>query len=169
MVQPSEPNGSTYMHMGDPSERVAALTLEDSALQNGRASARPPVAGQALPPVSQHCFSAEAMDTAVHFQIVDLGKQLYIWVASGSLKLGNISLAMPMPVGPGNVPPATTLIRGPGEGEGGALARRLALKTGRPVAVAWNVPESSPLLCAYAERRLLEELASLGMSSAPPP
>lgn len=44
-------------------------------------------------------------------QVVDLGIQLYIWVASGSPKLGNISLSTPVPAGSASVPPSTVLLR----------------------------------------------------------
>lgn len=70
-------------------------------------------------------------------------------------------------------PAATTLLRSGGgaaaaeaDGLGASLARRLALRLNRPVAVAWGVPGGAPHLAAWAERRLLEELASLQVARA---
>jgi hypothetical protein len=41
-----------------------------------------------------HCFSEQAPDATLHFQIIDLGLQLYIWVAVGGAKLQNMYLAI---------------------------------------------------------------------------
>ena len=72
---------------------------------------------------------------------------------------------------PRALPAATTLLRSGGgpaaaeaDGLGASLARRLALRLNRPVAVAWGVPGGAPQLAAWAERRLLEELASLQLA-----
>ena len=74
---------------------------------------------------------------------------------------------------PRALPAATTLLRSGGgaaaaeaDGFGASLARRLALRLNRPVAVAWGVPGGAPQLAAWAERRLLEELASLQLPRA---
>lgn len=41
-----------------------------------------------------HCFTEQAPDATIHFQIIDLGLQLYIWVAVGGAKLQNMYLAI---------------------------------------------------------------------------
>jgi hypothetical protein len=41
-----------------------------------------------------HCFTEQAPDATIHFQIMDLGLQLYIWVAVGGAKLQNMYLAI---------------------------------------------------------------------------
>jgi len=41
-----------------------------------------------------HCFSEQAPDATIQFQIIDLGLQLYIWVAVGGAKLQNLYLAI---------------------------------------------------------------------------
>jgi hypothetical protein len=42
-----------------------------------------------------HCFSHQAPDAAVHFQILDLGQQLYIWMGVGDTpRLQNMYLAI---------------------------------------------------------------------------
>lgn len=41
-----------------------------------------------------HCFTEQAPDATIHFQLIDLGLQLYIWVAVGGAKLQNMYLAI---------------------------------------------------------------------------
>lgn len=40
------------------------------------------------------CFTEVAPDATIHFQILDLGQQLYVWVAVGGAKLQNLYLAI---------------------------------------------------------------------------
>lgn len=202
----------------------------------GRTAAAPgasPAAPQFA--LTQHSFSDEAHDTALHFQVVDLGRQLYVWVGGAGGTMGSLTLAAApagdgvgagragagvagpaLPNGrspacvaaegvhsgaapsgdpaapvsapaaaalpgpgpsrdapsaarpgrPAELPPATVLLRGGGGGAGeygagASLARRLALRMGRPVAVAWALPGGAPEVAAAAEARLLRELATL--------
>ena len=112
-----------------------------------------------------HAFSAEALDSHVHFQVLDLGRQLYIWLGAGDqARLGNIWLAMPgRATAGGTVPPVTGLVRGGPACQGSSLAQRLTMRMGRPVAVAWGLSGSDDALTAWAERRLLQELGNLGL------
>ena len=41
----------------------------------------------------QRCFSEAGPDGVVHFQIVDLRRQLFVWLSSGSAQLGNLCMA----------------------------------------------------------------------------
>lgn len=41
-----------------------------------------------------HCFAEDAPDATLHFQIIDLGQQLFVWVAVGGAKLQNLFLAI---------------------------------------------------------------------------
>jgi hypothetical protein len=41
-----------------------------------------------------HCFTEQAPDATIQFQIIDLGLQVYIWVAVGGAKLQNMYLAI---------------------------------------------------------------------------
>lgn len=41
-----------------------------------------------------HCFTERAPDAVIHFQLIDLGQQLYIWVGVGGAKLQNMYLAI---------------------------------------------------------------------------
>ncbi len=44
-------------------------------------------------PLRQRCFSEAGPDGVVHFQIVDLRRQLFVWVSVGSADLGNLCMA----------------------------------------------------------------------------
>jgi len=41
-----------------------------------------------------------AADTPVHFQLLDLGEQLMVWIGTGGARLENLSVAMPTKCGP---------------------------------------------------------------------
>lgn len=59
------------------------------------------------------------------------------------------------------MPPVAMLVKGANEGGSASLAQRLAARVGRPVAVAWSLPEEPPALGLVAERRLMRELQVL--------
>lgn len=40
------------------------------------------------------CFTEDAPDATMHFQIMDLGQQIFVWVAVGGAKLQNMYLAI---------------------------------------------------------------------------
>ena len=46
------------------------------------------------PALTERCFTLEADNAIIHFQIIDLGQQLYVWLSSGDVKLSNMSLAI---------------------------------------------------------------------------
>ena len=43
--------------------------------------------------MKQRCFSAAGPDCVVHFQIVRLRRQLFVWLSVGSAALGSLSMA----------------------------------------------------------------------------
>lgn len=43
--------------------------------------------------IRRRCFSEKILDVSVHFQIVHLGRQLFIWIGADSTDLGNMYLA----------------------------------------------------------------------------
>lgn len=49
--------------------------------------------GVVRPQLQQKCFSESGPDGAVYFQIVNLRRQLYVWLSAGSTQLGNLSMA----------------------------------------------------------------------------
>ncbi|KAG1671134.1 hypothetical protein FOA52_005386 [Chlamydomonas sp. UWO 241] len=110
---------------------------------------------------SQRVFSmeSEAMEATLHFQILDLGRQYYIWISASGPKMANLYLAIQTPADP--KPSVASLIPGPAGGAGESLAQRLALKAKKPVLVSCNLPSNTPMLQAIAERRLLQELAEM--------
>ena len=68
-------------------------------------------------------WSEAALDSHLHFQICDFGKQYYIWVAADSTNFGNLHVAVPTP---GAVPPAATLVSSGPLNNGSAVAQRLS-------------------------------------------
>lgn len=107
-----------------------------------------------------HCFSAEVQDGILHFQILRLEQQLYIWVGCNSAKFGQLYASLPTPFD--RTPSLATLIGGAADSAGASIARRLVLKTGWSIVLACNLPKNSPNLEAQAEKRLLQELKTLG-------
>eukprot|EP00195_Chlamydomonas_chlamydogama_P006140 CAMPEP_0202890320 /NCGR_PEP_ID=MMETSP1392-20130828/772_1 /ASSEMBLY_ACC=CAM_ASM_000868 /TAXON_ID=225041 /ORGANISM="Chlamydomonas chlamydogama, Strain SAG 11-48b" /LENGTH=158 /DNA_ID=CAMNT_0049573869 /DNA_START=48 /DNA_END=523 /DNA_ORIENTATION=+ len=122
-----------------------------------------------VPAIVQRCFMEETQEAVLYFQIMDLGRQLYVWVATGGAKWNNLHLAFPSKTDP--VPPVATLVPSAAAADGQSLARRLAIKLKRPVLCSCNLPTGVPLLQAIAERRLVQELtamASAGPQAAAP-
>lgn len=151
-------------------------------------------------------FSDECAGLAVSFAVFDFGRQLLVWAAPEGRDgacLGSLALGAPAAQSPSSSSSssstrqatATTLLRGSSsssssssgsgkQGEEGsvALAKRLAARLGKPVAVAWNLPSLSSstttgggggggdfpsaaaaALGVWAERRLLGELDRAGL------
>ncbi|BBN01281.1 proteasome assembly chaperone 4 [Marchantia polymorpha subsp. ruderalis] len=117
--------------------------------------------GEGLP---LRMFSDEAHDATFHFQILKLTDQLYIWVGCNAARLGHLFAAFPTPFD--RTPSLTALIGGGPDNTGASMARRLSMKTGWSIILAINLPSNSPTLEAYAERRLLQELKSLGYAKS---
>ena len=49
--------------------------------------------------MQQHCFSEDILDTTVHFQVLDLGRQLYVWAGTSDARMGPLCLASPPAAG----------------------------------------------------------------------
>ncbi|GIL63367.1 hypothetical protein Vafri_17435 [Volvox africanus] len=117
------------------------------------------------PTVRQRNFVTQTHDAALHFQILDLGRQYYIWVSAVGPKLGSLYLAIKTPAD--KTPAVASLMTMNAAGdEGPAMAQRLALKLGKPVVCSCNLPQNAPLLQAVAERRLMQELQAMEMEAA---
>ncbi|MQM02236.1 hypothetical protein Taro_035002 [Colocasia esculenta] len=106
------------------------------------------------------CFTEEVHDVALHFQIVRLQKQIYVWIGCNSAKFGHLYAAAT--TRPNNMVSVTSLLGGGSDNVGSSIARRLVLKTGVNIVLACNIPKDSPMLEASAERKLMEKLKSLG-------
>ncbi|DBA66724.1 TPA: hypothetical protein ACH3X2_001873 [Trebouxia sp. C0005] len=71
----------------------------------------------------QRCFSEAGPDGVVHFQIVDLRRQLFVWVSAGSTELGNLSMATQTRMD--NVPAVASLNHSSSNDAANTLAQKL--------------------------------------------
>ncbi|KAL0545175.1 hypothetical protein IC582_020321 [Cucumis melo] len=106
------------------------------------------------------CFSEAINDVPIHFQIICLSKQIYIWIGCNSAKFGNLYAAAP--TRPNNTVSVTSLLGGSSDNTGSSMARRLVLKTGLNIILASNIPKNSPMIEVAAEKVLVQKLVTLG-------
>ncbi|XP_039007136.1 proteasome assembly chaperone 4-like [Hibiscus syriacus] len=92
-------------------------------------------------------------EVTLHFQIIRLAKQIYVWIGSDSAKLGNLYAAAP--TRPNNTVSVSSILGGASDNTGSGIARRLVLKTGLNIVVACNIPKNNPMLEANAEKKLI--------------
>ncbi|KAH9324594.1 hypothetical protein KI387_004772, partial [Taxus chinensis] len=90
------------------------------------------------------CFTEESHDATLHFQIISLSKQIYIWIGCNSAKLGHLYAGAP--TRPDNTASVTSLLGGGADSTVAGIARRLVLRTGLNIILACNIPKSSPML-----------------------
>lgn len=83
-----------------------------------------------------------------------------MWLGHGAPSLDSLVAATPTRFD--SLPSVSSLL---GQGDGASLAQRLALKTGRSFLVSCNLPASSPLLLAVAEKHLLQLLKATTQGS----
>lgn len=161
--------------MAAPAAELEQLRLRDQAKEEQQA---PPKAAAAAPPPPTRppprvrTFSERTPDGAavLHYQLVDLGAQLYVWVGGGGAgapTVPNLHFAIQQQqrAGSAAAPPAVAALLPDGAaGRGEALSRRLAKRLGRPVLLSSAIPGAAdPLLHALAEQRLLQELKDMGL------
>lgn len=108
--------------------------------------------------LQQHTASDVYQDQQIFFQIVVLERQIFAWAGTAPPRMGNLCLAMPTRLDP--VPSATTLL-GSGDEDVTSMAQRLARRVGRSVALSVNLPANQPLMRAFVEKRLLQEMQQL--------
>ena len=113
------------------------------------------------------------MDVPVHFQILNLGRQLYIWVGTGTATqaaaFSNLALALPQQLSSSaaaSQPVATSLVRGSGDDVATGMARKLVQKVRMPVALSWSLPAGDTMQTAWAQQKLMELLQQLGCIAA---
>lgn len=123
----------------------------------------------------ERCFSLETDSAILHFQIIDLGQQLYVWLSSGDAKLSNMSLAINSRFD--QSPSVANVLPSHASSMSESLAQRLgeksnqilisvliiihaqsAMRLKRPVIASCNLPANAPILQALAEKRLIAEL-----------
>jgi len=112
---------------------------------------------------SLHCFHETTPEAVIHFQLINLGRQIYIWISVGSPKLDNLYFAIQSKVDP--LPSVATIWPGASTagGETQTLSQRLAKKLGVPVLCSCQLPTNTPILQVLAEKRLMQEFAALGL------
>ena len=124
----------------------------------------------------------DAPGATLHFQIVRLIDQLYVWVGAGDAGgappvHGELSMAIKTRMS--DTPTVTTLIGAGGLGTGGGggaagnvaltdcvsdqMAQRLAKRTGKCVVASCNIPSDMAALQVFAERTLLEKFKELDL------
>ncbi|KAL4452358.1 hypothetical protein ABPG75_008020 [Micractinium tetrahymenae] len=133
-----------------------------AAAAQGPTSGVGTAAGPAPSGLVQHAFSATYQEEhQLFFQLVVLERQIFAWVGTAPPRLASLCLATPTRLDP--VPAATSLLPGPGTADEDlvSMAQRLAKRSGRSVALSVNLPASQPLMRAFAEKRLLQELQTL--------
>ncbi|PON68425.1 Proteasome assembly chaperone [Parasponia andersonii] len=118
-------------------------------------------------PVPVTCFSDSVNDITLHFQIIRLPRQIYVWIGCNYAKFGNLYAATPTSASTTspmqrNGVSVSCVLGGVSDNTGSGLARRLVLKTGLHVILASNIPKNSPLLEAEAEKMLVQKLIKLG-------
>ncbi|CAM8988536.1 unnamed protein product [Rhodiola kirilowii] len=106
------------------------------------------------------CFSDQSEGTALHFQIIHLSKQIYVWIGFNSARFGHLYAAAPTK--PNNTASVTPLLGGASDNIGSGIARRLVLKLGLNVILACNIPKNNPIIEAQAEKLLIRKLIELG-------
>ncbi|KAJ0973120.1 hypothetical protein J5N97_021079 [Dioscorea zingiberensis] len=156
------------MASGDLEEKFSVLEVGADPLCNGSTSS----SGNGVMGVDDDgaqitCFSEDVHDVVIHFQIIRLSKQIFVWIGCNSAKFGHMHAAAP--TRPMNTVSVASLLGGGANSTGSSIARRLALKTGVNVVLACNIPNSkdSPMLEAAAERKLMEKLRTLGYITRP--
>ena len=74
-----------------------------------------------------------------------------------------MALAWLNPAGTTGLPPTANLVTGGADLAAASIAQRLACKSGRSIAVAWALPDQPPMLNVLAERRIVQQLAAIGI------
>ncbi|KAJ4917465.1 Uncharacterized protein Rs2_03015 [Raphanus sativus] len=116
--------------------------------------------------VKVSCFTEVLDDVTLHFQIIRLAKQIYVWIGYNSAKFGNLYAAAS--TRPSNTVSVTSVLGGTSDNTGSGIARRLVMKTGLNIIMACNIPKNNPLLEAKAEKMLIRKLIDLGYTMPTP-
>lgn len=120
--------------------------------------------------VVEHVFTVDAPGATLHFQIVQLCEQLYVWVGAGQRgeRPGHGELAMAIKTRMSDMPVVTTLPLGGGGGDSlqadcvsNQMAQRLAKRTGKCVVASCNIPAELQVLQVFAEKALLAKIKEL--------
>ncbi|KAJ7955313.1 Proteasome assembly chaperone 4 like [Quillaja saponaria] len=106
------------------------------------------------------CFTEIVNDVSLHFQIIRLSKQIYVWIGYNFTKFGRLYAAAA--TRPNNFVSVTSILGGASDNTGTGIARRLVSKTGLNIILACNIPKNNPMVEADAEKILIQKLINLG-------
>ncbi|KAF9596854.1 hypothetical protein IFM89_013902 [Coptis chinensis] len=114
--------------------------------------------------VQINCFTEDLESYTLHFQIIRLQKQIFVWIGCNSAKFGHLYAAAPFALrkSQNSMVSVASILGGASDNTGSSIARRLVLKTGLNIVLACNIPKNSPMLEADAEKILIQKLRSLG-------
>eukprot|EP00899_Mesostigma_viride_P007975 jgi/Mesvir1/17179/Mv07600-RA.1 len=113
-------------------------------------------------------FSKEASDAILHFQILEMQAQVYVWVGTKP-RMSDLCAAIKTRMAD---TPAVTQLLPFGistEGHGAVMAQRLAKKLGRPVLVSSNLPPDVASLQPFAEKTVIDALRRIAATDAAAP
>mmetsp|Transcript_47732 Transcript_47732/g.91236 ORF Transcript_47732/g.91236 Transcript_47732/m.91236 type:complete len:139 (+) Transcript_47732:168-584(+) len=119
-------------------------------------------AGTTVAPTLQlQQWTDTSTDTPLHFQVLHLEDQLLVWIGAGhNASLDNLHMALQ--TRQEKLPSTTTLFGDRGvNGDSSALAQRLAMRSGKAVALSCSLPPGAPLLQVVAEKCLMAAVAPL--------
>lgn len=139
-------------------KKVSELHLTTDSQCNGKSNSLKNEAGD--DDVQITSFTESLHDATIHFQIIKLAKQIYVWIGCNSAKFGHLYAAAP--TRPNNMVSVTSLLGGTSDNTGSSIARHLVMKSGLSLILACNIPKDNPMLEAAVERKLSEKLMTLG-------
>lgn len=146
------------MSSGELVKNSPDLAVGASALTEDRANSSGDASSEGSMQIT--CFTEDLHDVTLHFQIIKLSKQIYVWVGCNTTKFGHLYAAAT--TRPDNRVSVTSVLGGTSDNTGSSMARRLVLRTGLNIVLACNIPKDSPMLEAAVERKLVEKLKGLG-------
>ncbi|RWR75924.1 proteasome assembly chaperone 4 isoform X1 [Cinnamomum micranthum f. kanehirae] len=149
----------TVMAFGEQGKDVTVSLVKP--VDEGRSLAQHQAIGDE---VEITCFTEDVNDVTLHFQIIRLRKQIYVWIGCNSAKFGNLYAAST--TRPNNMVSVASVLGGAADNTGSSIAHRLVLKTGLNIVLACNIPKNSPMLEADAEKKLFQKLRALGYTSS---
>ncbi|XP_064486174.1 proteasome assembly chaperone 4-like [Ornithodoros turicata] len=111
----------------------------------------------AEPNFSMHQFSRRFGDIVIHFAILKMKDNFFLWIGTGRATIGNLSVAMA--TGFGKTSTSTSLLGDPTDLTSSSLASKLSQKTGCQVFVSYNVSSVDSAVVNFVHETVVEEFA----------